>query len=346
MLIVMKISVDKNIPYLDNLFPEQVEVQWLAGGEFSAESVRDSDALLIRTRTRCDRTLLEGSRVKAIATATIGTDHIDLEYCKKQDIKVISAAGCNARGVKQYVAAALVELEKSGVELAGRTIGVVGVGNVGSQVVQAARVMGLRVLQCDPIRAQRGEMDSHTDIDILLKDSDIVTLHVPLTKTGQWATENMVNREFFAKMKSGAIFINSSRGEVVDQEALKEAIRSGKLSHTVLDVWRNEPDIDRELMNMVDIATPHIAGYSKQGKANGSAMCVRALSDIYNLGLNEWYPSQVEPNRVDCERLTLGEIRESIAVCCDLAGDCQRLRANPEQFESLRNNYDYREETL
>jgi erythronate-4-phosphate dehydrogenase len=269
-----------------------------------------------------------------------------LEYCKKQDIKVISASGCNARGVKQYVAAALVELEKSGVELAGKTIGVVGVGNVGSQVVQAARVMGLRVLQCDPIRAQRGEMDSHTDIDILLKDSDIVTLHVPLTKTGQWATENMANREFFAKMKAGAIFVNSSRGEVVDQEALKEAIRSGKLSHTVLDVWRNEPDIDRELMNMVDIATPHIAGYSKQGKANGSAMCVRALSKMFDWGLNEWYPSQVEPNRVDCERLTLDEIRESITRCCDLAGDCQRLRANPEQFESLRNNYDYREETL
>ncbi len=342
----MKISVDKNIPYIENILPDSVEVEWLAGGEFSAEVVRDSDVLLIRTRTRCDRTLLEGSRVKAIATATIGTDHIDLEYCKKQDIKVISAAGCNAKGVKQYVAAALVDLEKSGVELAGKTIGVVGVGNVGSQVVQAARVMGLRVLQCDPIRAQRGEMDSHTDIDILLKDSDIVTLHVPLTKTGQWATENMVNREFFAKMKAGAIFINSSRGEVVDQEALKEAIRSGKLSHTVLDVWRNEPDIDRELMNMVDIATPHIAGYSKQGKANGSAMCIRALSKMFDWGLNEWYPSQVEPNRVDCERLTLGEIRESIAKCCDLAGDCQRLRANPEQFESLRNNYDYREETL
>ena len=342
----MKISVDKNIPYPENVFPDSVEVEWLAGGEFTAETVRESDALLIRTRTRCDRTLLEGSRVKAIATATIGTDHIDLEYCKKQDIKVISAAGCNAKGVKQYVAAALVELEKSGVELAGKTIGVVGVGNVGSQVVQAARVMGLRVLQCDPIRAQRGEMDSHTDIDILLKDSDIVTLHVPLTKTGQWATENMANREFFAKMKSGAIFINSSRGEVVDQEALKEAIRSGKLSHTVLDVWRNEPDIDRELMNMVDIATPHIAGYSKQGKANGSAMCITALSKMFDWGLNEWYPSQVCPNTFNCEEMTLDEIRALVSKYCDLAGDCARLRTNPEQFESLRNNYDYREETL
>ena len=114
----------------------------------------------------------------------------------------------------------------------------------------------------------------------------------------------------------------------------------------MLDVWRNEPDIDRELMNMVDIATPHIAGYSKQGKANGSAMCIRALSKIFDWGLNEWYPSQVEPNRVDGDRFTLDEIRESITKCCDLAGDCQRLRANPEQFESLRNNYDYREETL
>ncbi|MBR6496604.1 MAG: 4-phosphoerythronate dehydrogenase, partial [Rikenellaceae bacterium] len=338
----MKISVDKNIPYLENVFPDSVEVEWLAGGEFTAETVRESDALLIRTRTRCDEVLLEGSRVKTIATATIGTDHIDLEYCRQKDIKVISAAGCNARGVKQYVAAALIELERGGVVLEGKTIGVVGVGNVGSQVVQAARAMGLKVLQCDPIRAQRGEMDSHIDIDTLLSASDIVTLHVPLTKTGQWATENMANREFFAKMKSGAIFINSSRGEVVDQEALKDAIRSGKLSHTVLDVWRNEPDIDRELMNMVDIATPHIAGYSKQGKANGSAMCITALSKMFDWGLNEWYPSQVEPNRVDCERLTLGEIRESITKCCDLAGDCQRLRANPEQFESLRNNYDYR----
>ena len=342
----MKISVDKNIPYIENIFPDSVEVEWLAGGEFSAEVVRDSDALLIRTRTRCDEALLEGSRVKTIATATIGTDHIDLEYCRQKDIKVISAAGCNARGVKQYVAAALIELERGGVVLEGKTIGVVGVGNVGSQVVQAARVMGLRVLQCDPIRAQRGEMDSHTDIDILLKDSDIVTLHVPLTKTGQWATENMANREFFAKMKSGAIFINSSRGEVVDQEALKEAIRSGKLSHTVLDVWRNEPDIDRELMNMVDIATPHIAGYSKQGKANGSAMCITALSKMFDWGLNEWYPSQVCPNTFNCEEMTLDEIRALVSKYCDLAGDCARLRTNPEQFESLRNNYDYREETL
>jgi erythronate-4-phosphate dehydrogenase len=142
-------------------------------------------------------------------------------------------------------------------------------------------------------------------------------------------------------MHPETIIINASRGAVVDNAEIVNRSNS-----YIFDVWEEEPNITHDLLNKATLATPHIAGYSKQGKANGSAMCVRALSDIYNLGLNEWYPSQVEPNRVDCERLTLGEIRESIAACCDLAGDCQRLRANPEQFESLRNNYDYREETL
>jgi erythronate-4-phosphate dehydrogenase len=342
----MKISVDKNIPYIESVFPKDVSVQWLSGKEFSAESVKDSDALLIRTRTRCDASLLEGSRVKTIATATIGTDHIDWEYCHKRGIKVISAAGCNACGVKQYVVAALLELEKQKFDLTGKRLGVIGVGNVGTQVVQAAKVMGLDVMECDPPKMLRGELDSHVELDKLLRCCDIVTLHVPLVTNGEFVTENMADEHFFSKMKKGAVFINSSRGEVVDQEALKRAIRSKHLSHTVLDVWRNEPEIDRELMMLVDLATPHIAGYSRQGKANGSAMCIRALSEIYGWGLNDWYPSEVEPNVINCQKLTFKEIRESIARECDLVGDCQRLRANPECFESLRNNYTYRQETL
>ena len=342
----MKISVDKNIPYIENVFPKDVNVQWLSGKEFTPETIIDSDALLIRTRTRCDAQLLQNSCVKTIATATIGTDHIDLDYCQKRGIKVISAAGCNARGVKQYVVAALLELEKKGLNLCGKTIGVVGVGNVGSQVVPVAKVMGLNVLECDPPKMLRGELDSHVELTELLSKSDIVTMHVPLVANGKFATENMVDDAFFSQMKQGAVFINSSRGEVVDQAALKCAIRSNHLSYTVLDVWRNEPDIDQELMMLVDLATPHIAGYSMQGKANGSAMCVRELSKIYSWGLDDWYPNDVVPNMVDCRNLDMSKIKESIARSCDIAGDCVRLRGNPESFESLRNNYAYREETL
>ena len=278
-----KILIDKDIPYLEGVFEPYFEVERRAGNDFSG----DADAWVVRTRTRCDQTTLEGSRVQLIATATIGTDHIDLDYCKARNIEVASAAGCNARAVAQWVGAALRE---TGFLKKGVVLGVVGVGNVGSEVVQMAEKRGLTVLKNDPPKG------IGIGIEELLEKSDVVTLHVPLDAS----TRGMVDAAFLAKMKQGTLLVNSSRGEVVDPEALK----SQRRVRFALDVWPNEPDIDPELVERAEVATPHVAGYSARGKARASASAVRAVAGHFLITpLLDWNSPQAfeleEPENYD-----------------------------------------------
>ena len=329
----MKVVIDSAIPYISGVLEPYAEVVYRAGEEFSAADVKDADALIIRTRTRCDEALLRGSRVKLIATATIGFDHIDLQYCASQGIEVVTAAGCNAAGVLQWVAATLKHIVKQeGKTPSDYTLGVVGVGNVGKLVVEHARHWGFRVVMCDPPRYER-EGGDFLPIEDVARQADILTLHTPLDTT----THHLVDTKLLSIMPHDAIVINASRGGVVDNMAVVNS------SHRyAFDVWESEPCIDPVVLNNSMIATPHIAGYSQQGKANATSMVINALSHHFSLPLTNWRPEnlpQTTPRLIDWD-----ELCKSIDSYCPIKEETQVLKSAPNTFESLRNNYNYREE--
>jgi erythronate-4-phosphate dehydrogenase len=278
----MKIVADDKIPFLRGALEPFAEVVYLPGKQISQDDLKDADALLIRTRTKCTESLLEGTKIKFIGTATIGFDHIDTDYCESRKITWTNAPGCNSSSVQQYIAAALLKISSSDkFTLKDKTLGIVGVGNVGSKVEKLARCIGMNILLNDPPRARvEGSTNFHS-LDTVLSESDIVTVHVPLNLTGEDFTFNLFNEEIFSKLRQGAWFINSSRGEVADTQSLKQVLLEGILKGAVIDVWENEPDIDRDLMKLALIATPHIAGYSTDGKANGTAMVVNSLAKFF-----------------------------------------------------------------
>ncbi len=347
----MKIVCDNKIPFLRGAFEPYAEVVYLPGAETTPEVVKDADAIVTRTRTRCDASLLTGSSVRAIATATIGFDHIDTAWCEANGIAWSNAPGCNSWSVKQYISSVLAVLaERHGLQLDTLTLGVVGVGNVGSKVAEVGRAFGMRVLLNDPPRARAEGGKAFTDLDTLLSESDIVTVHVPLTRGGD-ATWHLFDAARLERMRPSQILINSSRGPVVDNAALKEALRKGALKAAVLDVWEGEPDIDIELLGLLDIATPHIAGYSADGKANGTTMSVRYLASKLGLPLTEWTASGIPAHEqaleftVDASGKTVQEVLiEAVLHTYDVRRDSDALRAAPGSFERLRGDYWVRRE--
>lgn len=340
----MKIVADSNIPFLEGVFEPYAEVVYIEGRAINHDDVKDADALIIRTRTKCNSELLDGTAVSMIATATIGTDHIDLEYCREHGIQVHNAEGCNAGGVMQYVFSALYGVAaRKGIKLDDATFGIIGVGHVGSKVEDLARRLGFNVLLCDPPRAKAEGEEGFCSLEYLLDNSQIVTLHVPLDET----TRGMADESFFMLMKPGAIFINASRGEVVDEQALIHAIP--KLGAVVIDTWNNEPDINTDLVEMVDIATPHIAGYSYQGKQNGTASAVRAVAEHFGIKeLTDFYPESDlpdhEPLLLDLKDKTHGERAAVFQYNYPIFTDDFRFRMEPHKFEKLRAEYQYRRE--
>ncbi len=330
----MKIVIDSAIPFLTKLLEPFGEVCYVAGCDFTPALIRDADALIIRTRTRCDEALLKGSKVKLISTATIGYDHIDMEYCKRTGIEVTTAAGCNARGVLQWFAAALVELsQREGWSPSGRTIGVVGVGNVGRLIERYSLIWGFEVLRCDPPRARRGEA-GFIELEELLSRSDIVTFHTPLNES----SHHLLGHHNIGLLKPNCAIINTSRGECVDSEALLACPASHSL---LLDVWEKEPNISRELLRRAVISTPHIAGYTLQGKANGSSLVVEALTNRFSLPLKGWYPAvKRNTGRV----VSWENLKQEIGDYFAINQQSNYLKEHPEEFEELRNNYDYRVE--
>lgn len=320
----MKLIIDSAIPYIKGVLEPYGEILYKKGSDITSADVRECDGMIIRTRTRCDAQMLEGSRVRFIGTATIGYDHIDREYCNKNNIKVVTAAGCNALGVVQYVLCAMQELEKIKPI---RTVGIVGVGNVGGVLNTFLTKRGYKTLLNDPPRAARERDFSNTSLDKLLKECDLVTLHTPLDEI----TRCMVSDKFFDQLGSGKFFINASRGEVVNEDALLRA----DVIASVIDVWCNEPEINTLLLEKAFIATPHIAGYSEQGKANGTAMMVSAVSSFFGIEeLKGWYPTEVRQNT-----------NREITTCgYDIMADSNALKNNKKDFEELRNSYKYRKE--
>lgn len=349
---MLKIIADDKIPFLPGVFETCADIQYLAGKATTPEIVKDADALITRTRTKCNASLLDESNVKFIATATIGYDHIDTDYCNSHKIKWTNAPGCNSSSVAQYICSTLLNLAVDlDFSLNNKTLGIIGVGNVGKKVAKVANALGMTVLLNDPPRARQEGPEPFTDLDDLLKSADIITLHVPLYKEGIDKTWHLANDDFFAKMKDNAIIINSSRGEVCATEAIKTAITSKKLAAAVLDVWENEPNINLELLKLLNYATPHIAGYSLDGKVNGTSMSVQAISKFFNLDLNDWYPENIpEPDNCNIQQTVSEEdsfeqvMLKIISESYDISNDTKHLKESPETFEKQRGDYPLRRE--
>lgn len=341
----MKIVIDKAVPFIEGVFEPYVdEVVYKEGSEINRNDVMDADALVTRTRTRCNAELLEGTSVKMIATATIGTDHIDLPWCEQHSIFVRNAAGCNAGGVMNYVFSAIYgAAARNSMPLTGSTIGIVGVGSVGSRVEAMARQLGFKVLLCDPPRAKKEGPAHFCALEYLLENSDIVTLHVPLDDS----TRHMADSSFFSKMRQGAIFVNAARGELVVDEDLLYAIPH--LGPVIIDTWNGEPKVNRELMEKVAVATPHIAGYSYQGKQIGCMMAVRSVARFFGFTpLFDFFPpasvKELEAVKLDLRGKTQGEVAAIMQYNYPIFSDDFLFRSNPDTFEYLRENYQFRRE--
>ena len=279
----MKIIADENIPFVAECFSSIGEVETVPGRQITPSIVSDADVLLVRSITRVDSNLLAGSKVRFVGTATIGFDHLDIDYLTEKKVGFASAPGSSANSVAEYVVAALLSVgQKKGIEIEGKSIGIVGVGNVGRRVEKKARALGMEVYLNDPpLQRQTGDA-KYLPIEELF-GCDFITLHTPLTFEGTDKTFHLVDEKFFGSVKAGCVFLNTARGGVADTAALTEAIRSGKLGGAVLDVWENEPNIDTELVQMVDLATPHIAGYSLEGKVGGMIMPYKAACEYFGL---------------------------------------------------------------
>lgn len=345
----MLVVADDKIPFLREVLEPFFRVEYVPGAGIRREHLKDADALIIRTRTKCNRELLEGTRVKFIATATIGFDHIDTQYCAATGIHWTSAPGCNATSVVQYMGSALACLfDQFGLNPGNTTLGIIGAGHVGSSVHTLAQNLGMRVLLNDPPRERVEGPGQFSDLDALLAESDILSFHVPLNPAGIDKTFHMGNHSLFERVKKPFFLVNTSRGEVIDTAALMHHLKTGKIRAAVIDVWENEPNAHTGLIRDVLIATPHIAGYSVEGKANGTAMSVRALSRFFGLGIDNWFPSSLPPPGDPFIKLPgpvdTPAIFSALLASYNIISDSDKLKENTSQFEYLRNHYPVRRE--
>ncbi|MBO5698772.1 MAG: 4-phosphoerythronate dehydrogenase [Bacteroidaceae bacterium] len=340
----MKIIIDDKIPYIKGQAEQLGETVYLPGNKISADDVHDADVLIVRTRTTCNEGLLANSSVKFIATATIGYDHLDLDYLQRKQIAWTNCPGCNANSVAQYVACSLLLLEKEGkLNLKETTVGIVGVGNVGQSVQKLLETMGCRVLLNDPPRAERDPDFPHTEMSVLQKECDVITFHTPLTTTGNHATYHLVDDNFFAQLSRTPVFINAGRGEVVSTEALLRAIDAKQIRAAIIDTWENEPHINLELLQKVYIGTPHIAGYSADGKANGTRMSLQAVARYFgkDITFDVQAPHLPPDFCYDPQHRCSDDARLRLynPLC-----DSDLLKCNPDLFEQIRGDYPLRRE--
>lgn len=339
----LKIIIEDKVPFLNGIFEEVgAGVEYLPAEAITSEKVKDADALIVRTRTRCDASLLSGSRVQIVATATIGMDHIDLQWCRESGIEVVNAPGCNAPAVAQYVFASIMELIFK--PISSYTIGIIGVGNVGKTVERWARGLGMNVLLYDPPRRRAEKSSGWSTLEEIARKADIITFHTPLTFNGEDFTYHLADEDFFNGLQKAPIIINAARGGVVDEKSLLHALEIGKVRTAVIDCWENEPNISPQLLEKASIATPHIAGYSAPGKARASIAVAKAVANKFGLG--EISPKISVPN--PAPTVTADAVVSSYSPLFDSKNlKDASLKENPigQTFETLRNNYQLREET-
>ncbi len=337
----MKVVADDKIPYIKEALSRIAdEVVYIPGGAFTNALIKDADALIIRTRTHCNRSLLEGSRVRFIATATIGYDHIDIKYCQEAGITWTNAPGCNADSVAQYLQSSLLLLQRNGCIPRNACIGIVGVGNVGSRVETVARDMGMKVLLHDPPREEQEGSSGFVSLNQIAEECDLISFHTPLTPTGKYQTYHLADRAFFDSLRRKPIIINTSRGEVVSASAILAALKSGKISEAILDVWEGEPDVDPELLELSFLGTPHIAGYSADGKANATRMSLDALCQYFDIRTHY----TIQPPEPEQPLICAPTWQEALLRIYNPQTDSHQLKQHPGDFEYLRGHYPLRRE--
>lgn len=348
---MVKIIIDSAIPFIRGVFEPVAKVEYHDGSNITSDIVKDADALIIRTRTHCNKNLLENSRVSLICTATIGFDHIDSAYCAEKNITWYSMAGCNSNSVAHYFLATLALLYQTNIlNFNNLTVGIVGMGNVGSKIARYCKALNINVLANDPLLEKTGSKDDFYSFEEVVATSDIITFHVPLTKSGDYSTFQMVNRDSLSKIKPSATLINTSRGEIVKEDDLLHLIENKCINNVVLDVWNNEPSINLTLLERAFISTSHIAGYSADGKWNGTYGCVQKVSQFFGFqGLEERVHSPLPPNNpnisVDCRDKSFESIFSEIVLkTYPIQNDSNSLKENANCFENLRNNYPNRRE--
>jgi len=352
----MKIIADENISFAAEAFSKFGTVELMHGRKITRSSLMDAKALVVRSITNVNKDLLDGTPVKFVGTATIGTDHIDVQYLDDHNITFTDAKGCNADAVTEYVFTALINIAvKYGITLAGKTMGIVGVGNIGTRVARYAHELGLSVLKNDPPLQRKTGSSEFVPLDEVLK-ADFITFHVPLNKGGEDNTIHLLDKEKLELIKEGTVLINASRGPVVDNTALQDIISRKKI-YTVLDVWENEPELNISLLNKVEIATPHIAGYSLEGKVNGTKIIYDALCRFSGFK-NIWVPEMPAADFNIIEYNAAGDIAEDLnnmfSEVYDIRHDNKELKKMlwmPENerasyFDTLRKNYPLRREFL
>ncbi|MBP1594850.1 MAG: phosphoglycerate dehydrogenase-like oxidoreductase [Acidobacteria bacterium] len=351
----MIIAADEVIPYVTEAFSQAGEVRLFAGRSLRAADIRDADALIVRSVTRVDAGLLEGTSVRFVGTASIGMDHLDLDYLRGRGVRFANASGGNANSVAEYVVATLLEIaERRGWILADKSIGIIGVGNIGSLVERKAEALGMRVLLCDPPLRESTGNPRYGSLDDVL-EADILTLHVPLTTDGPYRTRHMIAREVLRKLSGRQFLINTSRGAIICETDLKRALRDGTIRGAALDVWENEPHIDRGLLQLTDIGTAHVAGSSLDGKVRGTDLVFREMCRCLNIDA-QWGNRSMFPTR---KRLQAGNgrreqdaMRALVLQAYDIRRDDMNLRgvigmpddAAAALFDRLRNQYALRPE--
>jgi len=348
----VKILVDENMPYARELFNRLGDVKAVPGRPIPLEELTDADALMVRSVTKVNEALLSGKNVKFVGTATAGTDHVDDAWLAQAGIGFSAAPGCNAIAVVEYVFSSLLMLgERDGFALKDRTVGIVGVGNVGGRLQKRLEALGIRTLLCDPPRADRGDEGDFRALDELVEQADVITFHTPLFKDGPYKSLHLADEALIRRLKPGTILINACRGPVVDNTALLKCLEEGQELSVVLDVWEPEPDLNVALLNRVDVATAHIAGYTLEGKARGTTQVFEAYSafigQAQQVALDTLLPAP------EFGRITLhGPLDESslkrlVHLVYDVRRDDALLRkvaGIPGEFDRLRKNYVERRE--
>ena len=352
------IVVDEAIPFIHGVLEPYFHVHYLSGTAISPQDIKEAEILLVRTRTKCSQELLQGSAVKCLLSLTTGTDHIDTAWCSQQEIAWEAPIGCNSDSVARYVTVALVKLSLQFHLKRGSILGLIGCGNIGSKVARSAAALGFRVLIDDPPRLERETKASILSsvcqglskktcslIEVVNRQqieqkAEVLSLHVPLTYEGKYPTHHLLNRAFVQRLEKAPFIINSSRGEVHHSEALLKGVSRGQLRGLVLDVWENEPLICQDLLAKSLWGTPHIAGYSLDGKAAATKFAVHTLSNKYGLPLSHWEPAlPTLPKAFEVENDSLQAIYEVLNKIYDISEDDANLKKTPANFEALRSHY-------
>ncbi|HDG1699157.1 TPA: 4-phosphoerythronate dehydrogenase PdxB [Kluyvera ascorbata] len=343
----MKILVDENMPYARELFSRLGEVRAVPGRPIPTYALTYADALMVRSVTKVNEALLGDKAIKFVGTATAGTDHVDQSWLTQAGIGFSAAPGCNAIAVVEYVFSALLMLaERDGFALADRTVGIVGVGNVGGRLQKRLEALGIKTLLCDPPRADNGDEGDFRSLDELVAEADVITFHTPLYKEGQYKSLHLADEALIRRLKPGTILINACRGPVVDNAALLKCLEEGQNLSVVLDVWEPEPDLNLALLDKVDLGTSHIAGYTLEGKARGTTQVFEAYSQFIGqpqeVALSTLLPAP-EFGRISLHGpLDQPTLKRLAHLVYDVRRDDAPLRkvaGIPGEFDKLRKNY-------